>query len=152
MTDRILLPAGMLPPGEWAVGARVRLRGGSYVLTRRLDSGGLWLSAPGEEGACSAMDAQVAVRIDITTGPLDHATRALWHALELGEQPLTAPGWGVHNGSGCWALSRRSMLVHSSRVGYHAEPDPRRALRLACEAVWAERGRGGQGKYTTTET
>jgi hypothetical protein len=140
MTDRILLPAGMLPPGEWAVGARVDIDGDRGAVVGAFGPHVIDVRYPD----VLLDEARATSRLDITSGPLDFGTRALWHALGLGEQPLTAPGWALGYGpmgAFGWGLvaAERSPSVWVSPQEWRASDDPRRALQFACEAVWAER-------------
>ena len=90
--DLILGPPGVLPPGEWAVGARIHVDGdygGVFVGYRDCDEGALVRVA--DDGVEYLPLGQLC--LDLTTGPLDFGVRALWSLLDLGEQPLTAPAW-----------------------------------------------------------
>lgn len=178
MGDLILGPAWVLPPGEWAVGARVdqphaRTDGRmSGVLIRPAsadwyDVAGPVLS-PGERRVHRR-----GLRLDLTTGPLDYGTRALLALVATGvEQPLTAPGWVREDWTGAtrsknfagWVLHGGPndwdpywMIAELEDHGIDLvvpcicdEPDPRRALALALEAAWALGGGGGDDAYALT--
>jgi len=138
MADLILGPPGVLPPGEWAVGARCgHADYGPCVLV--VEERGAWFfytraSLTGMERT----EDRRRLRLDLTTGPLDFGTRALLHlvAPDVG-QPLCAPLWAqryVPQVGGRWHLCVGDVLwVLDSR-----EPCPRRALALALAAVSPE--------------
>ena len=98
--DLILGPPGVLPPGEWTIGARVLTdltmsRGAmpcSGVIVGLYETGevDVTLLSGSTYGADTA-----GFQLDLTTGALDHGTRALLHlACPNDPQPLTAPLWG----------------------------------------------------------
>lgn len=133
MPDLILGPAGVLPPGDWAVGARVSRYGRPSVVVAVYDNSGPllafdrgWLTTTREEAATLH-------RLDLTTGPLDFGTRALLAlvAPEVG-QPLTAPWWRQHAKGWDLIVPSRGFFKAFDVVG---EPDPRRALALALHAA-----------------
>jgi len=156
-------PRGVLPPGEWAVGARVYTtvnleavsdqRGTSVErgLVESMSDDGFptvfvpcyhCLSSPGRK-----TDTQ----LDLRTGCLSHGTRALLRlvAPEV-EQPLCAPLWErfgrqwtltVHHGDGWtveWRFTEHGVYHGSTRVmdtpdGLLDIEDPRLALVAALE-------------------
>ena len=144
MTDHILGPAGVLPPGEWAVGALVRLHSTPGMLVDR----GLYgwhVAIPIQRGWRTAvMSARLS--LDLTTGTLDFGTRALLAlvAPEV-EQPLTAPDW--HRCWDGWELVLIDGVVARFINGMPDDEDeicaplaadetnPRRALALALAAA-----------------
>ena len=154
MTDLILGPPGVLPPGDWCVGARVR----DYTFCRPWvvvapeepedgDGGMLLLGNPDGPPAPDASGVAYLerryLRLDLTTGPIDAGTRALWSLLDLGEQPLTAPGWDRLAGMGWW-LARGVAFIDPALSAHRISnrvlvpgicDDPRCALVLALAAV-----------------
>jgi|DEB0MinimDraft_6_1074348.scaffolds.fasta_scaffold05300_8 hypothetical protein len=102
MPDLILGPAGVLPPGEWAVGARVS-RGG--ILSAVWDNA--WVEVNYPHAAETQNDLLLELRLDLTTGPLDFGTRALLALLLPAgggvEQGLCAPRW-LKTRDGDWLL------------------------------------------------
>jgi len=128
MSGLILGPPGVLPPGEWAVGARVVTRSRRGVLTVaptprcsacRLDGGSYAFLAD-----------ESVVSLDLTTGPLDFGTRALLALVAPWEdQPLCAPGWSPAMGGWRLLLDGRPVVLMSVVGGC-----PRRALALALAA------------------
>lgn len=87
-----------------------------------------------------------AVCLDLTTGLLDHAARALLYALApTVDQPLTAPGWRsfYRRGEGrCWELyinRQRWVFGRDSLGGVELPDNGRQALVQALHTAWADR-------------
>lgn len=142
MSSCILGPRGVLPPGGWAVGARVAFNDGPllFVFSRHsapdADPLGGDVGLVGRDGVWPTYAAHVA--LDLTTGPLDFGTRALLSlvAPEV-EQPLCAPRWARRRWAE-FALSGTRWMLEWSGGEYWfdcIERDPRRALALALAAA-----------------
>jgi hypothetical protein len=153
MSDLILGPPGVLPPGEWAYGALVvpdsEYTGGpGYLLPHHMAGSG-YVAQDGHHHDPWSWPLSL-LRLDLTTGCLSHATRALL-ALVAPEvpQPDCAPVWRWSPSDRGWLLQWReadgcgSFLLfwdvagEISRAvpGIRDEPDPRRALALALHAA-----------------
>ena len=165
MTDRILGPRGCLPPGEWAVGARVAEiidnNASDVVLFDTFDPDGLtgWEHNDGSGGG-SYHYRRGELALDLTEGCLSHSTRALL-ALVAPDvpQPDCAPGWmrfRAEDGTAGWVLTQspqpnawrdwcfRTPAYGSADfipgadlhvVGASEESNPRRALAMALTAA-----------------
>lgn len=137
MSALILGPPGVLPPGEWAVGARVSMYNddpiaGVIVHRDPADPADIALHAF-ERHPKLLFGHLPALSLDLTTGSLDHGTRALLALVAPDvEQPLTAPGWFYYPSAVRWALLVADDVAW---VFVRAEPDPRRALALALHAA-----------------
>ena len=129
----VMGPAGALPPKDWAIGAICASSSGPLVIvdTASRDDVIALLFGTGIHTF-----ERRELRLELTAGPLDFGTRALL-ALVSPEtpQPLCAPGWGRHNGSGLWALSTSGRFLRASSVRHADEPCPRKALALALASV-----------------
>ena len=136
MSARVLGPAGVLPPGEWAVGAVVRNHAEGGVVFARCDGGRVAVIV--DEEARTAWRAEQAA-LDLTEGCLSFACRALLHLVAPDvPQPDCAPVWRAVAQAG--GVTRWGLWVGVSMVWTFdcAETNPRRALALALEAAAGE--------------
>jgi len=146
-------PRGVLPPGEWAEGAKVDYMGHRGLLLG-IDGDRAFVRhfyTEGESGMLEADTTAASVALDLRTGPIDFGTRALLHlvAPEVA-QPLCAPSWErfgrqwtltVRHGDGWeskWRFTEHGVYHASTRVmdtpdGLLDIEDPRLALVAALE-------------------
>ena len=133
MADRIIGPAGVLPPGEWAIGARIARR-----------TAGGW---SGPTVLISHHDRDLA-SLDLTFHALDFGTRALLAIVSPEtSQPPCAPRW-YRCDDWTWRLSLGFadhgtvfgdiVIENGPDVGVdgiESEPCPRRSLVMALRSL-----------------
>jgi len=135
----ILGPAGVLPPGEWAYGSFVvpndsPNNGPGYLLPHHRAGFG-YVAQDGHSHDPWSWPTS-ALHLDITTGCLSHACRALLHLVAPDvPQPDCAPVWRAVAQAG--GVTRWGLWVGVSMVWTFdcAETNPRRALAMALEAA-----------------
>ncbi len=148
------------PPGVGlAPGATVAFRDEKtpWLVVSQVGTAQWWVCPAYDPTSWMAVDGDD-LRLDLTEGPLDHGTRALWAVVSPATFALTAPSWTLGK-DGDWALSRllnhhRAEWLRFSSTGAPAwdrwplplavpgiseERDPRRALAMALEAVCERR-------------
>ena len=144
-----IVKQGILPPGNWAIGARVCgenpedtgvlvSRFGQDIVDVRYDDGDL-----GETEECVTC-----IHLDLTYGCLSHGLRALQYLIAPdSEQTESPPRWfRINDNWGpCWVLSTKyndhlcqyhfrsnqGDWIDNIIPGISEEEDPRRALTLA---------------------
>lgn len=151
-------PAGVLPPGEWGEGARVRfglfadtLRSGWITEVPKESTACVWVASFGGPGVGGAPHDPLSkkdwhISLDLSTGCLGHGCRALLSLVEPQiAQPACPPLWSLQpprnepnpGADYLWTLTLHGE-DHIQDERWPKESDvecPRRALVLALEAL-----------------